>query len=363
MQCFKNETDVTNVFTELNLVCVSPLLAGQQDWRAPCLQLSFCVFVLQLSVSAPYWLVNKAGLPLVFNSVSVCLSCSCLCQPPTGWSTRLACPLSSTQFLCVCLAVVCVSPLLAGQQDWPAPCLQLSFCVFVLQLSVSAPYWLVNKTGLPLVFNSVSVCLSCSCLCQPPTGWSTRLACPLSSTQFLCVCLAVVCVSPLLAGQQDWPAPCLQLSFCVFVLQLSVSAPYWLVNKTGLPLVFNSVSVCLSCSCLCQPPTGWSTRLACPLSSTQFLCVCLAVVCVSPLLAGQQDWPAPCLQLSSCVFVLQLSVSAPYWLVNKTGLPLVFKQDGCSESAAGQFEEHELARSVTPLSFCYARRDQPMLYV
>ena len=166
----------------------------------------------------------------------------------------------------------------------------------MLQLSVSAPYWLVNKTGLPLVFNSVSVYLSYSCLCQPPTGWSTRLACPLSSTQFLYICLTVVGVSPLLAGQQDWPAPCLQLSFCIFVLQLSVSAPYWLVNKTGLPLVFNSVSVYLSYSCRCQPPTGWSTRLACPLSSTQFLYICVTVVCVSPLLAGQQDWPAPCLQ-------------------------------------------------------------------
>lgn len=53
---------------------------------------------------------------------------------------------------------------------------------------------------------------------------------------------------------------------------------------------------------------------------------------------------------------LKLTVGAPYWLVNRTGLPLIFKQDGANLSA-GQFEEHEVARSVTPLLFCYADRE------
>ena len=53
---------------------------------------------------------------------------------------------------------------------------------------------------------------------------------------------------------------------------------------------------------------------------------------------------------------LKFSISVPYWLVNRTGLPLVFRQDG-TEMAAGQFEEHEVARSVTPLLFCYADKE------
>ena len=55
--------------------------------------------------------------------------------------------------------------------------------------------------------------------------------------------------------------------------------------------------------------------------------------------------------------MLQLSISAAYWLVNKSGLPLVFKQEGAKLEAAGQFEEHELARAVTPLLFSYADKE------
>ena len=56
---------------------------------------------------------------------------------------------------------------------------------------------------------------------------------------------------------------------------------------------------------------------------------------------------------------MKLSVSAPYWLVNKSGLPLVFRQAGIEsgEVAAGQFDEHEVARSVTPLLFSYSDED------
>ena len=52
---------------------------------------------------------------------------------------------------------------------------------------------------------------------------------------------------------------------------------------------------------------------------------------------------------------LQVSVTAPFWIINKTGLPLVFRQEGVpTEAAAGQFEEHEVARMVAPLLFSFA---------
>ncbi|KAG1679364.1 Vacuolar protein sorting-associated protein 13D [Nymphon striatum] len=51
---------------------------------------------------------------------------------------------------------------------------------------------------------------------------------------------------------------------------------------------------------------------------------------------------------------LQLHVSVPYWFINKTGLPLMFKQDGMHTEVAGQGEEHEMARSVAPLMFSFA---------
>jgi len=54
---------------------------------------------------------------------------------------------------------------------------------------------------------------------------------------------------------------------------------------------------------------------------------------------------------------LQLSILAPYWLVNKSGLPLIFKEDGSSTIAAGQFDEHEIARSVMPLLFCFTEKE------
>ncbi|XP_004678577.1 PREDICTED: vacuolar protein sorting-associated protein 13D isoform X2 [Condylura cristata] len=58
---------------------------------------------------------------------------------------------------------------------------------------------------------------------------------------------------------------------------------------------------------------------------------------------------------------LKIFISAPYWLINKTGLPLIFRQDNAKTDAAGQFEEHELARSLSPLLFCYADKEQPNL--
>jgi hypothetical protein len=37
-----------------------------------------------------------------------------------------------------------------------------------------------------------------------------------------------------------------------------------------------------------------------------------------------------------------VSVFAPFWILNKTALPLVFRQDGVATETAGQYEEHEV---------------------
>lgn len=100
---------------------------------------------------------------------------------------------------------------------------------------------------------------------------------------------------------------------------------------------------------------------------------------------------------------LKILISAPYWLINKTGaysipphkqnththiytdthtvnrikisidlltvltvffpsgLPLIFRQDNGKTDAGGQFEEHELARSLSPLLFCYTDKEQPAM--
>ena len=55
--------------------------------------------------------------------------------------------------------------------------------------------------------------------------------------------------------------------------------------------------------------------------------------------------------------VFNISVYAPYWIVNRTGLPMLIKQEGEKVEAAGQFEEHELARMMSPLLFSFAERD------
>ncbi|XP_012135558.1 vacuolar protein sorting 13D isoform X2 [Megachile rotundata] len=51
---------------------------------------------------------------------------------------------------------------------------------------------------------------------------------------------------------------------------------------------------------------------------------------------------------------IQINITAPYWIINKTGLPLVFRQEGVGVEAAGQFEEHEKARMIEPLLFSFS---------
>lgn len=54
---------------------------------------------------------------------------------------------------------------------------------------------------------------------------------------------------------------------------------------------------------------------------------------------------------------LQISISSSYWLVNRTGLPLIFKQEAVNQESSGQFSEHEEARLLSPLMFSFADPD------
>ena len=54
---------------------------------------------------------------------------------------------------------------------------------------------------------------------------------------------------------------------------------------------------------------------------------------------------------------VKISVSVPYVLLNKSGIPLIFKQEGALDEAAGQTHEHELARNREPLLFSFADQE------
>ena len=49
----------------------------------------------------------------------------------------------------------------------------------------------------------------------------------------------------------------------------------------------------------------------------------------------------------------QIKISCSYYIENKSSLPLIFKQHGAIECAAGQFVQHEETRSLSPLLFSY----------
>lgn len=51
---------------------------------------------------------------------------------------------------------------------------------------------------------------------------------------------------------------------------------------------------------------------------------------------------------------IKITITSPFWIINKTGLPLVFRQHGVSSDAAGQFSEHEVARMIAPLLFSFS---------
>ena len=50
---------------------------------------------------------------------------------------------------------------------------------------------------------------------------------------------------------------------------------------------------------------------------------------------------------------VRISIFARHWLINRTGLPLIFRQEGTAIDAAGQESENELARLAAPLMFSF----------
>ena len=64
--------------------------------------------------------------------------------------------------------------------------------------------------------------------------------------------------------------------------------------------------------------------------------------------------------VSGSTSAMVINIYSPYWFVNRTGLPIVVRQEG-AEEAAGQLAEHEIARSIAPLLFSFSEPDTPHL--
>lgn len=56
---------------------------------------------------------------------------------------------------------------------------------------------------------------------------------------------------------------------------------------------------------------------------------------------------------------LHLSLWAPFWVVNRSGIPLVIKQHASGSESAGQFIEHEGGKDWNPLMFSFSNDDCP----
>lgn len=56
-------------------------------------------------------------------------------------------------------------------------------------------------------------------------------------------------------------------------------------------------------------------------------------------------------------------LQVPYWIVNKSAIPLIIKQEATNDVAAGQMEEHESAKDRNPLMFSFANDNCPKQYI
>ncbi|KAI2809880.1 Vacuolar protein sorting-associated protein 13D [Blomia tropicalis] len=56
---------------------------------------------------------------------------------------------------------------------------------------------------------------------------------------------------------------------------------------------------------------------------------------------------------------MTITIYSPHWIINRSGLPLIFAQEGVYTESAGQSTEHERARSISPLLFSYAEVEAP----
>ena len=57
-------------------------------------------------------------------------------------------------------------------------------------------------------------------------------------------------------------------------------------------------------------------------------------------------------------FSIQVLVSCPFWMINDTGVPLLFRQDHSQKEFANQLSEHEEASSHQPLLFSFSDVNQ-----
>lgn len=147
------------------------------------------------------------------------------------------------------------------------------------------------------------------------------------------------------------------------------------------PLRLNNL---LPCDLLFKLPTGSQGRISSANTANihevdleQSLEITIALdsfsgagqICVQPGASGVGDVEVKLSDINGRVLLLkaqiqvikgngmQISISAPFWLVNRTGLPLVFRQEGVGNEFAGQFSENEQGRLVSPLMFSFSDPD------
>jgi vacuolar protein sorting-associated protein 13D len=56
---------------------------------------------------------------------------------------------------------------------------------------------------------------------------------------------------------------------------------------------------------------------------------------------------------------LSITLWVPFWLINRSGIPLIVKQDSAFKEAAGQVVDHEKAKDRNPLMFAFVEEGCP----
>uniref|UniRef100_A0A1I7RJH2 Ricin B-type lectin domain-containing protein n=1 Tax=Bursaphelenchus xylophilus TaxID=6326 RepID=A0A1I7RJH2_BURXY len=56
---------------------------------------------------------------------------------------------------------------------------------------------------------------------------------------------------------------------------------------------------------------------------------------------------------------IHISLWVPFWIVNRSGIPLVIKQEAADQEAAGQMSDHESAKDRNPMMFSFSDPDCP----
>ncbi|KHN80922.1 Vacuolar protein sorting-associated protein 13D [Toxocara canis] len=118
-------------------------------------------------------------------------------------------------------------------------------------------------------------------------------------------------------------------------ISLSFWVPYWIVNKSGIPLIIKQEAAEDIAAGQFEEHERAKDR--------------------HPLMFSFADDNCP----KQSVFSVSFVPIVPYWIVNKSGIPLIIKQEAAEDIAAGQFEEHERAKDRHPLMFSFADDNCP----